>query len=245
MCVRRDIDSGLRATSRVCRGTVLDGNDAIPVRPRTTSEHRRTMRRVPLDGHARYRRVEGRLFVIGSGDSHGPRRRRPPRPPLDPQHIDRLRGERLRDGRGPPRLGDRSRADRSRRGNDHGRNGRRRRIGRTRLTGPRRGAGRRRGRGCRDGRRRRSDLYRWCGRRRGGSACRQERQRIEVALRLRGDPDAEVDVRLRHVLVAARADHSDGAAFRDRSALRRSDRAEVRQRHRVPVRGRDRHALAR
>jgi hypothetical protein len=247
--VRRDIDSELPTPSRICSSAVLDGSDASPVRPGTRSGHRRTMRRVALHGRAHRRldrrRVDGGLFVIGRGDRHGPRRTRPARPPLDPQRSDRLRGDRLRDARRPPSLDHRSRAHRRRRGHDRRRNGRGCRIGRTRLTRHGRGAARRRGRGRGNGRGRSSDLYGRCSRRRRGSACRQERQRVEVALRLRSDPDAEVDVRQRHVFVATRADDTDGAALRDRRALSRGNRAEMRQRHRVPVRRRDRHALAR
>jgi hypothetical protein len=123
-----------------------------------------------------------------------------------------------------------------------------RRIGRRRRGSNRRwvGHGHRRRLGDGQLRRRRLDddhrRHERCGR---GNARGQERQRVEISLRIRGGPHAEMDVRLRHLGVAARADRSDAVALRDRCAARDRDRAEVGQRHGVPVSGRDRHALPR
>ena len=51
------------------------------------------------------------------------------------------------------------------------------------------------------------------------SSGRQERQRIEVALRVGGDPHTQVNIRLPHLGVAARADRPDAVALGDRRAL--------------------------
>ena len=76
-------------------------------------------------------------------------------------------------------------------------------------------------------------------------ARRQERQRVEVALRLGGDAHAEVDVRRRDLRLAGGADRGDGVALGDRGALRDVDRAEVGQRDGEAVGGLDREARAR
>ena len=130
---------------------------------------------------------------------------------------------------------------------------RHRRFGRGRPGRHRRGAvrGRRRG-ACRrrrldDGLRRRRRLGRH-GRGRARFGCRsaagQERERVEIALRLGGDPHAEVHVRLRHLGVGADADRPDAGALGDRGAAGDGDRAEVRQRHGVPVGSGDRDAVS-
>ncbi len=125
----------------------------------------------------------------------------------------------------------------------------------------RRDGGRRRGRGlvdrgrdcCR--RRRHGRLERLLGRRRG-RRCRQGRwqrrgaggeqpERIDVALLVGPETDAEVHVRTGHLSVAGRADGADAFALGDQLASRDRDRAEVRERHRIPVGRIDRDAPAR
>jgi hypothetical protein len=74
---------------------------------------------------------------------------------------------------------------------------------------------------------------------------RQELQRIEVALRLRGDADPQVNVRLRQLDLARRADRPHAVTLGERRALGDRDRAKVGQRDGVPVGRRDRETLAR
>jgi hypothetical protein len=57
---------------------------------------------------------------------------------------------------------------------------------------------------------------------------------------LRRDPDAEVDVGLGVLGLAARPDVGDGLGLGDIRSPLDPERAEVRQRHGVPVSGRDR-----
>ena len=79
----------------------------------------------------------------------------------------------------------------------------------------------------------------------GGGASRQHRQRVEVPLGLRGDPDAEVHVWLCDLGFATRADRADAVALGNCRARGNSQRAEMGQRDRIlPRRGRDRDALA-
>ena len=108
--------------------------------------------------------------------------------------------------------------------------------------GGRRGGGRRlhrRGRNrCRDGNR--GDGLRDRRGRRCARACRQQRRRVDVALGLGGDTNTEMDVRLRMLAVATRAEPADDRAFVDGRAARDGDRTEVRQSHGVAVVGRDR-----
>ena len=121
------------------------------------------------------------------------------------------------------------------------------RHGRGAVRGRRRGTGRGSRRRLDDGNVRRRRLGRdGRGRARLGHrrARGQEPQRIEIPLRLGGDPHAEVHVRLRHLRVGADADRPDAGAFGDRGAARDRDRAEVRQRHGVPVGGCDRDAVS-
>ncbi len=147
------------------------------------------------------------------------------------------------------------------------RSSRRRRRGRRSRRGGRRG--RRRDRRCRGrrwsgrrcGRRRRGDRWRRSGGRRcrrrshgrrrrgharrggrGGCSGRQKRRRVHVALSLRGETHAEVDVRLRHLGVAARPDRADGVTLGDCGALRHDERAEMGERDGVAVGGLDRQA---
>jgi hypothetical protein len=82
-------------------------------------------------------------------------------------------------------------------------------------------------------------------RRRRQGRRRQEPQRVEVALRLGGNPDPEVHVRLRQLDLAGRADRPHAVTLGYRRALGDRDRAEVGQRDGVPVGRRDREALAR
>jgi hypothetical protein len=97
-------------------------------------------------------------------------------------------------------------------------------------------SGRRRERGRR---RRRHRLRRW----RGGSR-RQQRQRINVALRVVRSPDPEVDVRNVDLHVARRPDRSDRLGLGDAVAGAHCDRSEMEQRDRIAVRCPDRHGAA-
>ena len=74
------------------------------------------------------------------------------------------------------------------------------------------------------------------------SARRQQRERVDVPLRLRGDADAEVDGRIGRV--RRRADGAHGSALRDRRPPRDGDRAEVDERDRKAVRRHHRHHAA-
>jgi len=109
---------------------------------------------------------------------------------------------------------------------------------RLRRGGRRRSCGRR-------GRRRRRDGRRRCGRgRRRRRRRRQERARVEVPLRIRGDAHAHVHVRNVELRRAARPDRPDRVAFGDACALLHRGGAEMRERDRMPVSGRDRDAQA-
>jgi hypothetical protein len=70
----------------------------------------------------------------------------------------------------------------------------------------------------------------------------QQREWVEVAVRIRGQADAEVDVRLIPFGLTARADRGHDVAFLDRGAGRHADRADVHERDRVAVRSANRHA---
>ncbi len=102
----------------------------------------------------------------------------------------------------------------------------------------------------RDGRRGRASsslidrCWRLSGRACGRRAVRQEGQRIDVALRIRGDPDAQVHVWLRHLGVATRPDRSDRVPLGDRRPSDDAQRAEMRQRHGVAARRCDRDTRA-
>jgi hypothetical protein len=82
------------------------------------------------------------------------------------------------------------------------------------------------------------------GRRRGlrgpSAARREERERVEVPVRLGGQPDAQVDVRLGDVGVATRADRPHHLPFADRRAHWDGDRVQLEQRDRVAVLGANR-----
>jgi hypothetical protein len=79
------------------------------------------------------------------------------------------------------------------------------------------------------------------------SAHRKQRLGVHVALLVGRDAHAEVDVRLRPVGLAARAHGGHGRPLGDRITPANPNRAEMLQRHRVPVRGtdRERHAALR
>jgi hypothetical protein len=76
------------------------------------------------------------------------------------------------------------------------------------------------------------------------SSRRQERQRVDVALRVGGHTDAELDIRLGELDLAARPDRADRVTLRDRGVAAHADRAEVQERDRVAVLCLDRHSLA-
>ncbi len=88
--------------------------------------------------------------------------------------------------------------------------------------------------------RRRRDRLR-CGVTRGR---REQPERIDVAVRIGSDANPEVDVWLVHLGRAARADRADDVLLGDRRAPGDGDRAEMRKRDRVAVRGLDRDRLA-
>jgi hypothetical protein len=186
----------------------------------------------------------------------GPRRRRTPRRTRPPHRDSRLepcvadlRG--LGDDR--RRSGRRARGGSARSCRCHARGRRaggiRRRRARLRLhrLGRTGDGGRRvrlRIRGPRS-RRRRGGLHgSRCGSRPPGwirrSSCRQQGQRINVALLVSGGPDPEVHVRLGGLGVPARTHGGHRGAFGHRVAFPHADRPEVLQRHRVPVGGHDR-----
>ena len=101
------------------------------------------------------------------------------------------------------------------------------------------------GRGCTLHRRDRSSLHRrrllrrrLNGRRlRGLARRRQERQRVDVTVRIRRVADAQVDVRLGPFGIAARADRADDVSFGDLRSDGHADRAEVDERDRPAVGG--------
>ena len=81
-------------------------------------------------------------------------------------------------------------------------------------------------------------------RRRRSGPRRQERQRVDVALSIRGHPNAEIHVRLCELDVAAGPDRPDGVSLRQGRAALDADRAEMEQRDGVAVLCLDRHGLA-
>jgi hypothetical protein len=184
--------------------------------------------------------TRGRLYAPVGADN----RRSRPMVRCEAGHVGRgpLRG--MRDHRGCKRLDHSRKGDRgpNRRGCCRGRGLRehrlwlrRRRFLRQRLRRERRRLGRRsRGRG------RRLDLPR----RRGRRPRRQEEQRIEITLRIVGLADAEIDVRLGQLDIAARPDRSNGIAFSDLDALLDPVGAEMNERDRVAVLRLNRHGLA-
>jgi hypothetical protein len=133
----------------------------------------------------------------------------------------------------------RGRRDRGR-GRRRGRHGSRSGSGGRRRSGRRRGGGRRRwgGRRSRPRRRLRGGIPA------GDAASREEAQRIEVALGLGRHAHAEVDVRAGPLGVARRPDGADRGALVDPGTPLDRDRAEVDERDRVAVGGRDRHGEA-
>ena len=73
---------------------------------------------------------------------------------------------------------------------------------------------------------------------------RQERERVEIPLRVGRGADPEMDVRDVDLRRPARTDRADHRALPHRRAARDRDRAEMRQRDREPVGGVDRDRLA-
>ena len=73
---------------------------------------------------------------------------------------------------------------------------------------------------------------------------RQKRQGVDVAVRVRREADAQIDVRLRPLGLAARADRADDVALADLSPDGHPDRAQVDERDRPAVLGSDRQAEA-
>jgi len=111
----------------------------------------------------------------------------------------------------------------------------------------RRGGGRRRRRRSRGRRRWRSGRsYRRRRRARPGRGRlrRQKQQRVDVAVRILGAPNTEVDVRDVMLDVSAWAARPDGGTLADRLTTPEGRRAEMSQRHRVAVGGLDRHGSA-
>ena len=79
-----------------------------------------------------------------------------------------------------------------------------------------------------------------CGHRLGSAPSRQQRERIDVPLWLRGQPHAEVQVRRRVLHLPAGPDRADDLALRDRGPHAHGDRAQVHERDREPVGGANR-----
>ena len=79
----------------------------------------------------------------------------------------------------------------------------------------------------------------WCGRSR-----RQQRQGIDIALRITRHPNTEVDERFRPLDHTARADGSNDRSFGDERTARHGDRTEMNERHGVAERNLDRHGPA-
>ena len=107
----------------------------------------------------------------------------------------------------------------------------------------------RRGGPCRSGRSGRGRRHRCrqrSGRRSRGrsSRGRKEQQRVDVAVRVLGAPDAQVKVWDVVLDLAAGPDRADSHPFDDRVAALNAHRTEMRQRHRVAVGGLDRHGSA-
>jgi hypothetical protein len=114
----------------------------------------------------------------------------------------------------------------------------RRRLGARRRFGNRLGEGGHRSHG--GGRCRRRGL----GRRRRLRARREQAERIDVAMRIGGNPHAEVDVRGEGDGVGALADGADDGALGDDAAAQDADRAELEKRDRIAVRALDRDRAA-
>ena len=70
----------------------------------------------------------------------------------------------------------------------------------------------------------------------------QQRQRVDVAVRIRGQANAEVNVRLAPLRLAARADRGHDVALVDRGARGDADRADVDEGDGVPLRSANRQA---
>jgi len=81
-------------------------------------------------------------------------------------------------------------------------------------------------------------------RRRRADPRREKCERIEVALVLRGDADAQMEVRLRGLRRPARPDRPDGGAFRDDRIPDHADRPEMSEGHGQSVWCLNRHTLA-
>jgi len=251
---RRHVDGRRRSRSRIGVGGRIDGGN----RPRLARHRRR-----PLDGSLPI----GRLLAGGQGlRPTGGRIRRIRRIRRSGRRTGRrrrIRGRgriRHRGGRHTRRGGDRRIGRRRWTGRIRGRVRRRRhrrgrgragRVGRGRIGHIRRrvrGRRRRRGRGRIRGSRRRRRCVggRGCHRRsrrrrRRGRGRREEQERVEIALRIGGTADAEVDVRRGDLRDAARAYRPDDGALGDRRVPRHRDRAEMCERHRESVGRVDRH----
>jgi hypothetical protein len=79
-------------------------------------------------------------------------------------------------------------------------------------------------------------------RRRSGLPDGQQRQRVEIPVRIGGQADAQMDVWLRSLGLAARADRSHDLPFADRRSNGQGDRSQVDEGDRIPVLGADRQA---
>lgn len=77
-----------------------------------------------------------------------------------------------------------------------------------------------------------------------GRPRRQEAQRVEVAVRVRSEANAEMDVRPGDSRLPTRPDRPDDPPFNNGRPSRRADRSQLDERHRVPVRRLNRHAFA-
>ena len=142
--------------------------------------------------------------------------------------------------------GIRRRAGRTRRSTLRRRRGRLGRSGRGRLGGRRILRTGRRGRRVRRGRSRHRRGFRRQrrGRRNRGLARREQRQRVDISVRVVGSPNAEEDERHREVGRAARADGANGLSFGHGLTAAHAVGAEVDERHRPAAGGANGHGAA-
>jgi hypothetical protein len=75
-------------------------------------------------------------------------------------------------------------------------------------------------------------------------ALRKQQERVDVAVRIRGQANTEVDVGLRALGISARSDRSDDFAFTDGRSDSDRNRSQMDKRDRVPVLGADRQTPA-
>ena len=226
-------DGRIGRRSRTATGAALrsrGGSDSIgPRRPRSRSLRSRQQSRRPGTGlrdHVHTTRCHGRTGALARA------------PALRPS---RLHGCRPRTGHSRRGLGRCRRRRRGRRGS--ARPARRRRLGLTGRRCRRLRLGGRRGRLLRPAARLRPGSRRTPACRRGTTR-RQQAQRVDISLGLRGHPDAEMDVGTTPFRRAARPRAGHGHRFGHRVALPHAEFSQVAERDREPVSRQDRDRLA-